>query len=74
MQIAVVTQDGVELLNDGDEKHDDLKLLIDYWRAQEAELFGTLAPRPDATAVALADEEPPPSLAASEIAEDSGKG
>jgi 20S proteasome alpha/beta subunit len=49
VQLAIVTEAGVEELNDGDERHTELKELIDLWKAKEIDTLGKLAPRAGAT-------------------------
>lgn len=48
VQMAVVTEDGTQELNDGDEGHRDLREFVDLWKAQEVDTLGTLAPSPSA--------------------------
>jgi proteasome beta subunit len=45
VQMAVVTKDGVELLDDGMEKHTELKDFVDLWKSKEVESLGALAPQ-----------------------------
>lgn len=44
VQMAVVTADGVEQLNRGDEGHTKLCDLVDLWKTREVETLGGLAP------------------------------
>ena len=68
VQMAVVIESGVELLNDGDEIHEEFKVSVDLWRAQEAEIFGKLAPTPPSAETPAAETAPePPSIDESEI-------
>ena len=44
VQMAVVTENGVLRIEDGDEEHTMISDFIDLWKAKEVELLGALAP------------------------------
>ena len=55
VQLAVVTEQGVQEFIDAEVGHTGLKELVDLWKAKEVESLGQLAPRPGGVAI-----EPPP--------------
>ena len=72
VQLAIVTNDGVQELVDGEETHTELQDLVDLWKAKEVETLGGLAPHaadgPVAdAAVATAPDADEPTLEESEI-------
>jgi 20S proteasome alpha/beta subunit len=71
VQLAIVTEEGVEELADGEEAHTELMELVDLWKAKEVETLGGLAPASaEVRAEEEADgqnEEEPASIDASEI-------
>ncbi len=73
VQIAVVTENGIEEFSDGEEGHTELKELVDLWKAKEVETLGELAPRAAGAAAgeAAAEEgvQEEPSLDEAEIKE-----
>jgi len=67
VQMAVVTKDGIEEINDGDVKHTELSELVDLWKAKEVETLGELAPVTADGAGVSAGDEPEPSIDEKEI-------
>lgn len=66
VQMASVTEQGVEEIFDGSEAHDELKLFVDLWKAKEVEALGAMAPLPVATAD-LADADAVQGISEAEI-------
>lgn len=58
VQLAVLTESGVEELTQGDVPHTELMELVDLWKAKEVETLGTLAPAKADAEVASSVSEP----------------
>jgi 20S proteasome alpha/beta subunit len=70
VQMAIVTEKGIEEVNEGDETHRDLGEFVDLWKAREVETLGALAPNPTAVSAPTEPQPAEPSIDPGEIAGD----